>query len=275
MGRNKETGLSYFPFDVDMFQDIKVRKLIKYQGGKAVTVYALLLCIIYKGGYYMRWDEELPFIVSEQTGFEEAYIREVIKSCMALGLFSKEAFDNWGVLTSAGIQERYQTISRSLRRVVKIEKYSLFSSEENVISSAKMHISSEEKGISSEEMPISSAETPIKGNRIEENKKENVKEKTTRFSFHPPTLSEIQDYCRERNNSVDPERFYNFYQSKGWMVGKNKMKDWKAAVRTWERSENKPNRNAYGTHKQGTTKEQRDEEFARHIAEKLGTGHNR
>ena len=77
MGRNKKNGLDYFPFDIDLFQDIRIRKLIKYQSGKAVTVYALLLCIIYKDGYYMKWDKELPFIISEQTGFEEAYILEV------------------------------------------------------------------------------------------------------------------------------------------------------------------------------------------------------
>lgn len=57
--------------------------------------------------------------------------------------------------------------------------------------------------------------------------------------FIPPTLEEVQAYCYERNNNVDAEKWFNFYQSKGWMVGKNKMKDWKAAVRTWER-ENKP-----------------------------------
>lgn len=51
MGRNVKKGLDYFPFDVDFFQDIKIRKLIKYQRGKAVTVYALLLCLIYKNGY--------------------------------------------------------------------------------------------------------------------------------------------------------------------------------------------------------------------------------
>ena len=55
----------------------------------------------------MRWDEELPFIISEQTGFEEAYILEVIKSCVALGLFSKEMFDVKHVLTSKGIQRRW------------------------------------------------------------------------------------------------------------------------------------------------------------------------
>ena len=91
MGRNVKKGLDYFPFDVDFFQDIKIRKLIKYQRGKAVTVYALLLCLIYKNGYYMLWDEELPFILSEQTGFEEAYIQEVVKCCLALGLFSKNS----------------------------------------------------------------------------------------------------------------------------------------------------------------------------------------
>lgn len=58
--------------------------------------------------------------------------------------------------------------------------------------------------------------------------------KSTRFV--PPTLEEVQDYCLERNNKVDVERFIDFYTSKGWMVGKSKMKDWKACVRTWERS---------------------------------------
>lgn len=57
--------------------------------------------------------------------------------------------------------------------------------------------------------------------------------KSTRFT--PPTLEEVQAYCIERGNNVDAERFIDFYSSKGWMVGKNKMKDWKAAVRNWEK----------------------------------------
>lgn len=54
--------------------------------------------------------------------------------------------------------------------------------------------------------------------------------------FSPPSLEDVQEYCKERNNNVDAETFISFYESKGWMVGKNKMKDWKACVRTWERS---------------------------------------
>lgn len=51
----------------------------------------------------------------------------------------------------------------------------------------------------------------------------------------PPTLEEVTQYCNERHNNVDPQTFMDFYESKGWMVGKNKMKDWKACVRTWEK----------------------------------------
>ena len=62
--------------------------------------------------------------------------------------------------------------------------------------------------------------------------KRNTKEK--RFSV--PTLEEVSSYCQERNNGVDAERFINYYESKGWKVGSSPMKDWRAAVRTWEKN---------------------------------------
>lgn len=56
-------------------------------------------------------------------------------------------------------------------------------------------------------------------------------------SFKKPTLEEVAAYCKERNNNINPENFIDFYESKGWMVGKNKMQNWKACVRTWEKKE--------------------------------------
>ena len=61
-----------------------------------------------------------------------------------------------------------------------------------------------------------------------------------RSVFKPPTLDEVKEYCWERNNGIDAQSFIDFYSSKGWMIGKNKMKDWKAAIRTWEQRNNKP-----------------------------------
>lgn len=54
--------------------------------------------------------------------------------------------------------------------------------------------------------------------------------------FQKPTLEEVRAYCRERGNQVDAQRWYDYYSSNGWKVGKNPMKDWKAAVRTWEKN---------------------------------------
>lgn len=61
-------------------------------------------------------------------------------------------------------------------------------------------------------------------------------QETKKKRFKPPTHEEVQAYCKERNNNVDAYRFIDYYSSNGWKVGRNPMKDWKAAVRTWERS---------------------------------------
>jgi hypothetical protein len=64
----------------------------------------------------------------------------------------------------------------------------------------------------------------------------NTSDKPKRTRFVPPTLEEVQAYCKERNNTVDAEHFINYYTSNGWRVGRNKMKDYKAAIRTWEKN---------------------------------------
>ena len=61
-----------------------------------------------------------------------------------------------------------------------------------------------------------------------------------RPKFQKPTIPEIAAYCMERGNNIDPEEFFNFYESKGWVIGKSPMKDWKACIRTWERNKRTP-----------------------------------
>lgn len=63
--------------------------------------------------------------------------------------------------------------------------------------------------------------------------KDRIVEGSSRFA--PPTLEEVEAYCLERSNKVDSSKFVDFYTSKGWMVGKTKMKDWRACIRTWEK----------------------------------------
>ncbi len=81
-------------------------------------------------------------------------------------------------------------------------------------------------------------EPPCNG-RGRSNGNGNSKSKRARGNFAPPTLQEIQQLIQERGYSVDPNQFLNFYESKGWMVGKNKMKDWRSALAGWESRDKK------------------------------------
>ena len=67
----------------------------------------------------------------------------------------------------------------------------------------------------------------------------NLTDSNKKAFFKKPKLDEVKDYCILRKNNIDAEAFMDFYESKDWKIGKNKMKDWKAAVRTWERRETK------------------------------------
>ena len=89
---------------------------------------------------------------------------------------------------------------------------------------------------------------------------DNMSDKPTRTRFIPPTLEEVKAYCLERNNNVDAERFIDYYTSNGWQVGKNKMKDWKAAVRTWEK-------NGYNTTSTKAPNEKSDNVFLNLLSE--------
>lgn len=71
--------------------------------------------------------------------------------------------------------------------------------------------------------------------RLGESIAQNANNETKPHRFIPPTIEEVRAYCKERQNNVEPSRFVDHYEAKGWMIGKNKMKDWKACVRTWER----------------------------------------
>ena len=79
-------------------------------------------------------------------------------------------------------------------------------------------------------------DTNINSNNINSISNINSNKDNRRARFEPPSLDEVKAYCNERHNDVDPQRFIDYYESNGWKVGRNSMKDWKAAVRTWERN---------------------------------------
>lgn len=97
------------------------------------------------------------------------------------------------------------------------------------------------------------------GSLVEDNIGDGKKEagKPPRPRFSPPGVDDVAAYCNENGYAVDPQRFVNYYTSNGWMVGRNKMKDWKAAVRTWAAKDKQPQ--TQGSYRKQTKAEELDE----------------
>jgi len=164
-----------------------------------------------------------------------------LKAAVLLGdLISKEEYfisngmtDGWFFNTEANIQEDTTLNSYHQRKAVKVLKGLNFIDVKRKGIPAKQYFKINEEQVLKflNNLSAKNYTTINNNNSIIINNK----------YFKKPKLIEVKIYCIERQNNVEFEAFYDFYESKNWMVGKNKMKDWKAAVRNWERRETKKN----------------------------------
>ena len=126
MARPISKGISYFPLDVDFMQNLKIRKVIQACGPNSIAIIMLLLGNIYGDeGYFMRWDEDVCFLITEALGVKDMYAREVVKKCLQVGLFDENLFNKYKIITSKGIQSRYFEIIKRRRKVEVINQYLL------------------------------------------------------------------------------------------------------------------------------------------------------
>ena len=177
MGRPTKQGLEYFSLDVRLFSDIKIRKLIKYHKAQAVSVYLILLCRIYEKGYYIVYDKDLPFIISEDCGLEEDTVIDIIRYCIDVELFDKTVFERDKVLTSHGIQERYiQACAKTKRKLSGCLPYLLLDLCPGSVVSDKRDISFEETLFNSEETELNTAEITENAEKSTQRKEKESKE---------------------------------------------------------------------------------------------------
>ena len=108
MARRRQEGNLFFRLDVDFFSDRKVKILKARYGADGITLYLYLLCEIYKIGYYLKIDEDFEYIVSDDLNMESNKVKQVLNFLLERSLFDNTLFQSDKVLTSAGIQRRYQ-----------------------------------------------------------------------------------------------------------------------------------------------------------------------
>lgn len=122
MVRPMKQGLDYFPMDVSFTRDVKVRRVHMACGMESIGILVYLLSLIYRDqGYYEKWDEELCFLTAMDLHLEESLVEQVVQKAAQVGFFDGELLADWGILTSAGIQERFlaATRKRKVRRLIR------------------------------------------------------------------------------------------------------------------------------------------------------------
>nr|DAN80044.1 MAG TPA: protein of unknown function (DUF4373) [Caudoviricetes sp.] len=132
MARPVKEGLDYYPLNADFMSDIKVRRLIRSFGSKSIGVVIALLGMIYGDkGYYILLNDDVAFIISEQTLEDEDLVNRIINKLIEIEFFDKNLYEKHRVLTSKGIQKRFISATERRKDVKLITKYNLVNVDNN------------------------------------------------------------------------------------------------------------------------------------------------
>jgi hypothetical protein len=195
----------YFSHDYGARNDRKITRLVMKHGMQGIGIFWCIVEMLYEEGGYLPLEYE-------RITFELRTEYELVKSVIHdFDLFKIEGELFYSESVLERLNERSQKSEKARESINKRwEKYRKKQENTNVI---RMY---------NERNTI----------KVKESKEKNN-------IFTPPQIEDVKKYCEERNNDVDAEKWFNFYTAKGWLIGKNKMKDWQAAVRTWEKKEYK------------------------------------
>lgn len=228
MARPLKAGLSYFPFDVDTFQDEKIIGIAGGFGLKGEITAVKLLCAVYRNGYFLEWNEVTIYkMLHELPGVSAELLQQIVSRLVKWGFFDKNLFDSAKVLTSKTIQQRY--FSAVSRR--KIERENLPFLLVNVYTNP----------VNADNNPVN-VDINATNKRKEKKKKELSKEskkKIAKTDFFSLSVEEVRFFLSgEGLAATDAEDFLNYYNTVGWVEsGGMPVADWKAAARRWNARE--------------------------------------
>lgn len=208
----------------DFFQRKEIKRLRKIAGGDTYTIIYLKMLLrsimsdgkLYFDGLEDDFASELALDLDEKEENVQITIQYLLKSGL-LEMCSDEEYYLPDTKDSTGCETAVASRVRKHRERKKALQCNTDVTQVKQLCNGEIEL---EKDIEIEKDIDSSAKSTT----------------TKRKRFEKPTLSQITQYCLERNNNVNAEQFYDYYESNGWKVGKNAMKDWKACVRTWERN---------------------------------------
>lgn len=237
--------VKWIKITTDIFDDEKILLIESLPDSYAIiTVWFKLLCLagkqnnsgVFMMGQIAYTDKMLATIFRMKesvvtmalTTFEQFGMIEIIDGVITI--------PNWGKHQNLDQLESKKEYMRNYMKEYREKQKLLTTGKSSCKTNSKANVSLADK---EEDKDIELEKD--KDKNIMGDSNESPRKRYSRSPFHPPSVEEVKAYCDERKNTVDPEAFVDFYSSKDWMIGKNRMKDWKAAVRTWERSRTEKN----------------------------------
>lgn len=190
MARPKKQGIDYFPLDVSFFSDVKIRKITRGCGVNSTSILICLLCNIYKdNGYYILWDEDLPFVIADTIGVSEGAVKEVMLKALQVGFFDQSLYERYKILTSKGIQSRFKAAVYKREEIEYIADY--------LVSDVQNSITDVQNGVND----TGSTQSKVKVKRKKDSKKESPngdeKEGKPSSCAHPDYLK-FQDWIKRK-----------------------------------------------------------------------------
>lgn len=237
----------YIQLNVNFFEDERIDWLCEQQNGYAYVVLYLKLCLktANNNGILTRQigDMIIPYNVdkiAETTHMNVDIVRVALELYKRIGLIY-EADENCNFMRLPEVPQMVGCITQAaIDKRKQRERKKLLPGPDNLPDNVQDNVP--------QELRVKSIE--LRDNSSEKDNKRSAQNKR----FVPPTVDEVRAYCEERGNNVDAESFVDYYTSTGWLVGKKPMKDWKAAVRTWERNERRQDNARPDTASTGNTK---------------------
>lgn len=261
--------VKWIKITTDMFDNRKIKHLRKLpDGNNIVLIWVMLLTMAGRcnSGGMIFLTENIPYtpkMLADELDFEESTVTIAMQALERLGMVSTTAN---GFLNLPGWEDH-----QNIEGMEKIR-------EQNRLRQKRWYDKQKELPSANGSPNVRNNVTVTDYNATDKDKEEDIEREEEKSSilsasdeageqptkpkrskrFTPPEVEEVAAYCEERKNGIDAQHFVDYYEARGWMIGKNRMKDWKAAVRTWERNRDgggtngKPEKPAYDAGAFGT-----------------------
>ena len=213
MARPISKGISYYPLDVNFMQNLKIRKVIQACGPNSIAIIMLLLGNIYGDeGYYMRWDEDVCFLITEAVGVKDMYAREVVKKCLQVDLFDENLFNEYKIITSKGIQSRFFEITKRRKNNHVINEYLLVNVAETNVNVAETNVNANNNEVNASK----STQSKVKESKVNNKQTHNINKFKVCINKYTKNLELIDCLCIfvdlrfKRNKPFDEASFEIF-----------------------------------------------------------------